>query len=59
MKVIQLAIKCHELAYVLKRVIGRTLHNLGVEIQISHVFLHVLLYCSALFLAGGWTVYHI
>ena len=40
----------------LKRVIGRTLHNLGVEIQISPVFLQVLLYCSALLLVGGWTV---
>ena len=40
----------------LKRDIGRTLHNLGVEIQISPVFLQVLLYCSALLLVGGWTV---
>lgn len=42
----------------LKRVIGRTLHNLGVEIQISPVVLQFLLYCSALLLVGGWNVCH-
>ena len=42
----------------LKRVIGKTLHNLGVEIQINPVVLKVLLYCSALLLVGGWNVCH-